>query len=286
MGRLAGLIDSTACSFQLGDNSQEASVTTKQTTRKKRQSATAKEPRSRTRKARSTALEEEGRSKREKSGTDVQAKTRTGSRKRVPADGQDAKKKRREPNAHARKGVSRRSSAGRNRASGNGLKADVQTSETPQRVDHLGARIAAYLFSTLDSHARTHGLGRVTGPTHFDWGDVESPELCPDIAFVSFDRWAPYRHVPSSLTWHVVPDLVVEILRESGEANELDVRLNDYFKAGVNRVWMVRPHEFKILDYQSPSDYRTLQFDECIDGGALLQGFQLPLREVLRGTDE
>ena len=88
--------------------------------------------------------------------------------------------------------------------------------------------------------------------------------------------------MPSNLTWHVVPDLVVDIVRESSEGSgaEAEAKLNDYFKAGVTRVWMVHPHELKILDYRSPSEYRTLQFDECIDGGTLLPDFQLPLREV------
>ena len=63
------------------------------------------------------------------------------------------------------------------------------------------------------------------------------------MAFVSFDRWAPYRQVPRTLTWHVVPDLVVEIVGESEEAEESDTRLNDYFRAGVTRVWVVHTHE-------------------------------------------
>jgi Uma2 family endonuclease len=114
----------------------------------------------------------------------------------------------------------------------------------------------------------------------FDWGGVESQSLSPHLAFVSVERWAPYRHVPSTLTWHVVPDLVVEVLTKSEDEKAVQGRLNDYFKAGVKRVWMVRPDEFRILDYESPSAHRTLKYDECIDGGTVLPGFRLPLSEL------
>jgi Uma2 family endonuclease len=142
-------------------------------------------------------------------------------------------------------------------------------------------RIASTLFHSLESYAKSHNLGRVAGEMHFDWGDIENPDLRPDMAFVSFGRWAPYRYVPTTLTWHVVPDLVVEIVHESEQTEEFGTRLNDYFKAGVSRVWVVYPHDLRIFDYQSPSEYRILNRDEWIDGGTLLPGFQLPLTELV-----
>jgi Uma2 family endonuclease len=141
-------------------------------------------------------------------------------------------------------------------------------------------RIASTLHQALESHASTNQLGRVTGEARFDWGDVENPDLRPDLAFVSFDRWAAYRHVPSALTWHVVPDLVVEILEESEKAKELGPRLNDYFKAGVNRVWVVDPRDLRVFDYLSASEYRILGPRDRLDGGIVMPGFQLEISEL------
>jgi Uma2 family endonuclease len=139
------------------------------------------------------------------------------------------------------------------------------------------ARVESALFRSLESFAQLHGLGRVAGTMKFDWGEIENHDLHPDIAFVSFTRWAPYRHVPKNLTWHVVPNLVVEIVRESRPTEDLGTRLSDYFKAGVDRVWVVHPRKLQILDYQSPSEYRTLKRDQTLDGGSLLPGFELTL---------
>ena len=116
------------------------------------------------------------------------------------------------------------------------------------------------------------------------WGRIDGHEPHPHIAFVSFQRWALYRMVPSRLTWHVVPDLVVEIDDESHETLESQVLLNDYFKAGVNRVWIIRPHEARMLDYQSPSEVQVVERGQFIDGGSILPGFQHSLSDLLGKT--
>lgn len=141
-------------------------------------------------------------------------------------------------------------------------------------------RIASNLFHALESYATAHSLGRVARDGQFDWGEVENPNLRPDIAFISYNRWAAYRNVPTPLTWHVVPDLVVEFVTGDERTEEFGTRLDDYFKAGVNRVWVVYPDELRIFDYQSPSEYQILNRDQSLDGGNVLPGFQLPIREL------
>jgi Uma2 family endonuclease len=149
------------------------------------------------------------------------------------------------------------------------------------RIDALEFRIASALFNALASHAVTQRLGRVTGKMRFDWGEIENQHLRPDMAFVSFGRWAPYRHVPRTLTWHVVPNLAIEIVRTSELTEELAARVSAYFIAGVDRVWAVCLHELRILDYDSPSEHRTVELHQCLDGGALLPGFQLTLADLM-----
>ena len=123
--------------------------------------------------------------------------------------------------------------------------------------------------------------GRVTGDSQFDWSGTLGPELHPDLAFVSFERWARDRDVPKDDVWHVVPDLVVEILCSSEQTERLSDWLEAYFRSGVNRVWIVYPEPVKILDYDSLSFSRVLGRDDMIDGRTMLPGFQLPVKELL-----
>jgi hypothetical protein len=150
----------------------------------------------------------------------------------------------------------------------------------PRRAEVSRSQVTSAMHQALESHATTHQLGHVTRDARFDWGEVENPELQPDLAFVSFDRWAAYRHIPTALTWHVVPDLVVEILDESEKPAEIGPRLRDYFKAGVNRIWVVDPRDMRVLDYQSASEYEILGRNDRLSGGRILPGFELTIGEL------
>jgi hypothetical protein len=174
----------------------------------------------------------------------------------------------------------------RTKREGNG----AATRREPQRKSAAGSRhrgtgvspsqITSAMHRALESHATSHLLGHVTRDARFDWGDVENQELHPDLAFVSFDRWAAYRHVPTALTWHVVPDLVVEILDETEKTAEIGPRLRDYFRAGVNRIWVVDPRDLRVFDYQSATEYETLGRNDRLSGGRILPGFELTIGEL------
>jgi hypothetical protein len=191
-----------------------------------------------------------------------------------------------ENNGHAQ-----RTAKPRTKREGNG----AATRRETQRKSAAGTRhrgtgvspsqVTSAMHRALESHATTHLLGHVTRDARFDWGEVENPELHPDLAFVSFDRWAAYRHVPTSLTWHVVPDLVVEVLDESEKPAEIGPRLRDYFKAGVNRIWVVDPRNIRILDYQSATEYEILGRDDRLSGGTILPGFELALSDLDKGRE-
>jgi Putative restriction endonuclease len=218
------------------------------------------------------------------------SKTSSTKGKKSPAQSSHAKTSHRKSAAHQSNG---RQKGANGRAGGMAVRPTGTKSRVKSRDIHgsrdLGRnqpelseqtdRISSALFQALESHATTHNLGHVAREGQFDWGEVENPNLRPDLAFISFDRWAAYRNVPSALTWHVVPDLVVEFITEDEKTEEFGTRLDDYFKAGVSRVWVVYP-DLRIFDYQSPSEYQILSRDQSIDGGSVLPGFQVPIKEL------
>jgi Uma2 family endonuclease len=147
-----------------------------------------------------------------------------------------------------------------------------QQSKTPRTQNE--EMILRRLFEALQLHATAARLGHVASDARFDWGaELENPDLHPDIAYVSFDRWAAYRTVPQQLTWHVVPELVVEIRRSPAQKADDRSRLEDFFRAGVKRVWLIDPARLKIHDHDSPSSSRTIDRRHSIEGGAILPGF-------------
>lgn len=142
------------------------------------------------------------------------------------------------------------------------------------------------LFDSLEAHVAANELGHVVGPKLFDLGPEESTDRLPDIAFVSFDRWAQYRRVPTHDRWHVAPDLLVQIVRKGELAEDFTTQLDACFEAGVRRVWMLFPDKGEARVYESADVVHTLSNDQTIDGGDVLPGFEHSLSLLFREPDD
>lgn len=104
----------------------------------------------------------------------------------------------------------------------------------------------------------------------------------PDLAFVSLARWPADSPDDREAAWDVVPDLAVEITCPSDLIDDLMDKIDEYFAAGVRLVWVVYPKQRKIYAYQSPTTVTILEVGEELDGGAVLPGFRLALRDLFK----
>ena len=78
----------------------------------------------------------------------------------------------------------------------------------------------------------------------------------PDLAFVSAARWPKGRLVASTEAWHLVPDLAVEVISDSNGANEIVLKIEEYFKAGTREVWIIYPCVRKVYVYSTSASVR------------------------------
>jgi len=140
--------------------------------------------------------------------------------------------------------------------------------------------LASMLIRILSNFAWDHALGQVVSEMLFLLIPGTNLQRRPDLAFVSFERWPRGRRVPKSPAWEVVPDLAIEVVSPSNLADEVMEKIEDYFLAGVQRVWVIYPEVAKLYDYDSPNSVRILTRDQLLDGGDLLPGLQVPLTEI------
>ena len=105
----------------------------------------------------------------------------------------------------------------------------------------------------------------------------DSPERRPDVAFVSYQRWPHSRKIPRTPAWEVTPDLAVEVVSPSNEAGKVLAKVREYFRAGVQVVWVVWPATEEVYVYESPTRIRVLERTDELEGGTLLPGFRLPV---------
>jgi len=139
---------------------------------------------------------------------------------------------------------------------------------------HLGNFAVAQL-----GRAVTELLFHLPAPVNRDRG--------PDVAFVSYDRWAKDRPVPyHGNAWDVVPNLAGEVVSPHDNADELQDKIADYFRAGVQLVWVVYPMHRQIQVYQSLTQITVLTKADTLDGGAAVPGFRLALAELFTEPEE
>lgn len=148
-----------------------------------------------------------------------------------------------------------------------------------QRVELLpmGASeswLASYLV-TLINHFAMSSIGMAGVETLFDLRIGRNRR--PDVALVRYDRWPRLRPVPPGDAWSVVPNLAVEVVSPSNAQQDVLDKLIDYFRAGVQLVWVIYPQHRQVYVYTSMKRVQVLDRDDTLNGGDVLPGFALPL---------
>ena len=139
--------------------------------------------------------------------------------------------------------------------------------------------IAINFGAALLSFVRPRRLGRVFGT---DTGVLlqNGPDIVrePDIAFISAEKLPLDVRIRGYTD--VVPELVVEIASPNDTVAAVYDKAMMWLHYGVALVWVVDPDTRTIDVHQNGAPTITLTEDDTLDGGTVLPGFTLPLREV------
>lgn len=160
-----------------------------------------------------------------------------------------------------------------------------QRVETP-RMGSYESDLANDLAYYLNEHFfRVGRLGRIVIEVLFRFDAATDLQRRPDLAYVSYDRWPRSKRPAPKDAWNVVPELAVEVVSQSDTANEIQEKIQDYFRCGVRLVWVVYPTLSQVLVYESPTRITVAEKTDALEGGEVLPGFRLPL-EALFATVE
>src|SRR5712691_318210 len=147
-------------------------------------------------------------------------------------------------------------------------------------------RIASVLLMYLETFARQHQLGRAVQEMLFDLTATVQRKRRPDVAFVSYDRWPQLRRVPRTEAWEVVPNLVVEVVSPTDRVDDVVDKVAEYFRAGVECVWVSLPSREQVYVYESPTHVRILTRADALHGEPVLPQFRLPLTALFDEVEE
>lgn len=145
--------------------------------------------------------------------------------------------------------------------------------------------LANILHVILDTFVVREGLGRAYMEMLFLIDPAKNLQRRPDIAFVSYKRWPRDRRVPRTAAWDVVPNVALEVVSRTNTWEEVVEKIRDYFRTGVEQVWVFSPSVEQVYVYTSVSANRILGRDETLDGGDVIPGFGSPLAQLFGGPD-
>jgi Uma2 family endonuclease len=140
--------------------------------------------------------------------------------------------------------------------------------------DGKSSILGMLLGSFITIFVKRNKLGWVTGA---DGGYmIGSERYIPDVGYISRSRQP---HEPNQAYNPLAPDLVVEVLSPSNTAAEMRIKIVNYLQAGTV-VWLADPDAQTLEVYTPNKAPFILQVDDPLDGGNVLPGFTLPLREI------
>lgn len=140
------------------------------------------------------------------------------------------------------------------------------------------------LIVFLGTFLKRHNLGLANGPD----GTLKLTTgllRIPDVSFVSWDRLPGRKRPTEGPVPHLPLDLAVEVLSKSNTKREMTRKVREYFQAGTRLVWLIDFRAKTARVFTSPADSTLLTEDDSLDGGDVLPGFRLALRELFEAAD-
>jgi len=107
----------------------------------------------------------------------------------------------------------------------------------------------------------------------------------PDICFFGPEKGKAFTPSQSKFP---APDLIVEVLSESTEANDRGIKFEDYAAHGVGEYWIVDPVAETIEQYLLQEGvYRlAVKVKTGSIASAVVAGFEIPVRAVFDGAEQ
>jgi Uma2 family endonuclease len=107
----------------------------------------------------------------------------------------------------------------------------------------------------------------------------------PDVSFIARGRLKRYKRggerYPS-----IGPDLAVEVISKSNTKAEIARKMIEYFAAGTRLAWVVDPKTETVRVHQAPRRFIVLGSDDVLDGGDVIPGLRMPVKDLFDLEDD
>jgi Uma2 family endonuclease len=146
--------------------------------------------------------------------------------------------------------------------------------EMGSRESLVAGILVQFLWNYLDEHDLGVVLGE-GGMLRLFPGRVR----IPDVSFIAW-KHLPGGTFPNDPIANLSPDLAIEVLSPGNTKREIALKLRDYFQAGTTLVWIIDPKSQTAEAYTSPDRKSKIAKNAALDGGTLLPGLRISLKDL------
>jgi Uma2 family endonuclease len=140
--------------------------------------------------------------------------------------------------------------------------------------------IVGNFYLALRTFVDPRDLGRVAFEVRRRAKDDDQNSRLPDCEFTSKARLLP---VVKKGAVPQMPDLAIEVKSPDDTFIKLRQKAIYYLNNGTRLVWLVFPDQRQIEIHTSDSAVKTLDIDDTLDGGNVLPGFSVLMKDMFRG---
>lgn len=157
-------------------------------------------------------------------------------------------------------------------------------SMSPASWEHGG--LAMELGYVVTGFVKENHLGMTTaaetGYILYKNPDLDGKDTvrAPDVGFIAASRM-PVGGLPAGYV-PFAPDLAIEVISPEDSADEVQKKVAEYLQYGTQAIWLFYPKSKTVGVYTAPSHFETLGINDTLDGGTVLPGFRLAVRDIFK----
>ncbi len=146
-------------------------------------------------------------------------------------------------------------------------------------IEKMPTQLHAYIIQMISGFLfvflRQNPIGYALVEARFRLPGDQENDLIPDLSFVTKAHGEIIRSGPAPY----MPDLAVEAQSEGQSDKFMLDKAQLYLAHGSRMVWIIYSTR-KIVEVMTPTDRKLLTIDDTLDGGDVLPGFTLAIRDI------
>ncbi len=149
-----------------------------------------------------------------------------------------------------------------------------------RNMSALAGLVGARIIRLLGDHLESTPLGDLfqADTSYQCYADDPDKVRKPDVSFIKTGRLPQEQLLRGHV--RIAPDLAVEVLSPNDLAYQVDEKVEEYLRAGVQLVWVVNPETRTVAIFRQDGSTTRLRESDELSGESVVAGFRCPVRDL------